>query len=225
MTENLHEGHRKKVRERYLSEGSDSFNEHQLLELLLYGTIPRKDTNEIAHRMLNAYGSLPALCDADPKDICNTCKVGENTAISVSLVSSIAKRYTKLKWDEKTLLNSPGNAGAYARTLFVDKQYECFYLICVNSQNRLNHPALVQNGTLNEVPVYTRLIVELALRHKAHSVILAHNHPGGSLTPSQEDINITNTVISALDTININVNDHIIVAGNKYISLKEQNYF
>jgi len=224
----LHEGHRKKVRERFKNEGSDSFNDHQLLELVLFNTIPRKDTNEIAHRMINAYGSLTALCDADPQDICNTCNVSENTAVAVSIVSALAKRYTRLKWNEqneKTLLNSPDKAGAYAKTLFVEKHYECFYLICVNSQNKLNYAALVQNGTLNEVPVYTRIVVELALRYKACSVILAHNHPGGSLSPSQEDINITKTITAALDTVGIKVIDHIIVAFDDYFSLKENHCF
>jgi DNA repair protein RadC len=227
MEGKLHEGHRQRLKEKYLSNGLEHFSDHEVIELLLFYAIPRKNTNEIAINMINEYGSLAGLCEADPRDICNNCEVSENTAILISLVSSLSGRYIgdkENKYNDETL-SKPEYAGEYAIKLFYGKHYEHFYLICLNSQNKINHAAVVQKGTLNEVPVYTRIIVELALRHKAHSVILTHNHPGGSLVPSQDDINITNAVKAALDTINIKVNDHIIVAGNKYISLKQHNYF
>ncbi|WHH60660.1 DNA repair protein RadC [Petroclostridium sp. X23] len=221
---NLHEGHRKRVKERFLKEGLDSFNDHQVLELLMFYAIPMKDTNELAHRMIKEFGSLSGLFEANPKDICNKCGVSENSAILISLVPSLARRYFKGKWGEKIVLNSASKAGEYSVSLFVGKHYENFYIICLDSQNRVKHSALVHEGSINEVPVYPRIIVELALRHQAHSIILAHNHPGGSLKPSQEDINITNTIVSVLESIDIKVRDHIIVSGDKYISLKQNNF-
>lgn len=95
-------------------------------------------------------------------------------------------------------------------------------MICLDAQNRVNYAALVHEGTINEAPVYPRLIVETALRHQANSVILAHNHPGGSLQPSQADIEVTKRITAALEAISIGVVDHIIVAGERYVSFAEK---
>ncbi|WP_236860077.1 JAB domain-containing protein [Candidatus Formimonas warabiya] len=225
MDKKLHEGHRRRVKERYLTEGLDSFTDHQVLEMLLFYCIPMKDTNEMAHKMVREFGSLAGLFEADPRDIGQRCGVSENTAILVSLIPSLARRYFKGKWGEKPVLNTPSKAGAYAVSLFVGRQYESFFVICLDAQNRVNYPALVHEGTVNEVPVYPRLILELVLRHQAHSVILTHNHPGGSLSPSQTDIEVTKAIISTLAPISVKVLDHIIVAGDQFISLKQKNYF
>lgn len=225
MEENLHEGHRKRLKQKYLNNPS-SLAEHELLEILLFYAVPRRDTNEIAIKMIKKFGTLSGLCDADVKDIANVCDVKENIALLISLVSKISNRNEseKAKNHKAMKINSPENAGRHAIELFRGAKYEQFYLICLNSQKWINYSALVQEGTINEVAVYTRLIVELALRHKAHSVILSHNHPGGSLTPSKEDIDITRAIEAALETINIIVNDHIIVSGDQFVSLKQHNY-
>lgn len=226
MEKNLHKGHRDRLKKKFLND-EKSLAEHELLELLLFYAIPRKDTNEKAIKMIRTFGTFSGLFDADPKQIATDCNVSLNVALLISLVSKISKENENKKKEkdkDKKKLNTPQHAGAHAIELLRDAKYEQFYLICLNSQKWVNHSALVQEGTINEVAVYTRIIVELALRHKAHSVILSHNHPGGSLTPSNEDINITRAIEAALETINIAVNDHIIVAGNQYVSLKEQNY-
>jgi len=222
MSENLHEEHRKRVRARYLKEGLDGFEDHQVLELLLFYSIPRRDTNELAHRMIEKFGNLPTLFEADPADIQKRCGVSEKTAILISLIPSLARRYFKEKWGEKPVITSSFKAGNYAITLFTGRTYEVFYVLCLDSQNRVNYAALVHEGTINEAPVYPRLIVETALRHQANSVILAHNHPGGSLQPSKADIDVTKKIIAALEPISIKVMDHIIVAGDKYFSFAEK---
>lgn len=223
MDKKLHEGHRQRVKNRYLTEGLDTFEDHQVLEMLLFFCIPMKDTNELAHKMIREFGSLAGLFEADPKDISRRCGVSENTAILVSLTPSLARRYFKGKWGDKPNINSSSKAGDYIVSLFAGRTYEVFFVVCLDSQNCVNHAALVHEGTLNEVPVYPRLIVELVLRHQANSVILAHNHPGGSMNPSQDDVEITKKVISALEPISVKVLDHIIVAGDKYMSFKEKN--
>jgi DNA repair protein RadC len=118
-------------------------------------------------------------------------------------------------------LNYSSKAGEYCVSLLAGRTYEVFYALCMNSQNRLIYAALVQEGTLSEAPVYPRLVVEAALRHKAYSVILVHNHPGGSLQPSRADIELTGKVSKALEPISVAVIDHIIVAGDRYFSFKE----
>ena len=219
---NIHSGHRDRMKSRFISEGLDGFNQHQILELLLFYAIPRKDTNEIAHRLIKKYGSLSGVFEADPKDIADTPGMGLNSAILLSLVPSLARIYFKDRWGIKPALNSSSKAGEYAISLFAGRSYEVFYVLCLDSQNKVNYAALVHEGTINEAPVYPRLIVETALRHKANSVILAHNHPGGSLKPSSADIEVTRKIVSALRSISIDVVDHIIVSGDRYVSFAEK---
>lgn len=222
MEKNIHSGHRERVRERFMEEGLDSFKDHEILELLLYYCVRQRDTNALAHKMLKEYGTLHDLLEAHPRDIARRCKVSLNTATLISLCVPLARRYMNRKWGERPVLNSSFKAGEYAMTLFAGRIYEAFFAICLDSQNRVNHAALVHEGTINEAPVYPRLIVETALRHKASSVILAHNHPGGSLKPSVADIEVTKKIYAALKSISINVVDHIIVAGQSYTSFAEQ---
>ena len=222
MEKKLHEGHRQRVKDRYLAEGLDSFTDHQVLEMLLFYCIPMKDTNELAHKIINEFGTLAGLFEADPKDIRERCGVSENTSIMVSLVPSLSRRYLKTKWGDKPVLSSSSKAGEYAISLFAGRTYEAFFLICMDAQNRVIHADLVHEGTINEAPVYPRMIVEAALRHKANSVVLAHNHPGGGLQPSNADIEVTQRITAALETISISIIDHIIVAGNKYVSFAEK---
>lgn len=218
----MHEGHRDRLKNRFLTEGLDGFEQHQILELLLFYVIPRRDTNPLAHQLLEKYGSLASVLEADPKDLASMTGIGNNTALLLSIIPSLARIYFKDKWGEKPVLNSSSKAGEYAVSLFAGRNYEVFYVICMDAQNRVNFAALVHEGTINEAPVYPRLIVETALRHQANSVILAHNHPGGSLKPSSADIEVTKRISSALGAIAINVVDHIIVAGSGYASFTEK---
>ncbi|MDD4169197.1 MAG: DNA repair protein RadC [Desulfotomaculaceae bacterium] len=221
MGKNLHAGHRQRVKARYLAEGLDDFEDHQVLELILFYCIPIRDTNELAHRILNEFGSLAGVLEADPRELCRRCGVSENTAVLISLIPPLARRYFKAKWGGKPELNSSSKAGEYVVSLFIGRTYEVFYVICLDAQNRVNYAALVQEGTINEAAVYPRLIVEAALRHQANCVILAHNHPGGTLRPSDADIQVTKKIVTALGTIAVHVADHIIVAGESYYSFAE----
>jgi DNA repair protein RadC len=221
MSRNLHEGHREKVKQRFIEEGLNAFEDHQVLELLLFYTIPRKDTNEMAHRLLEKFGTLESLFDSKPEELVKKGKVTRNTAIFLSMVPELARRYMMLKQGRKPVLDSSSKAGQFITTLFIGKTYEAFYVCCLNSQNQLNYAALVHEGTINEAPVYPRLIVETALRHQASSIILAHNHPGGSLKPSNADIEVTRKICDAMKTISVSVIDHMIAAGNNYFSFAE----
>ncbi|MDQ2087201.1 DNA repair protein RadC [Herbivorax sp. ANBcel31] len=218
----MHEGHRKRLKNRFLEEGLDSFESHQILELLLFFSIPRRDTNEIAHRLLKRFGSLSGVLDADLKELVKVEGIGENSAFLISMIPQLSRRYSNDRWRKKPELNSSTKAGQYTVSLFEGRSYEVFYVICLDAQNRVNYADLVHEGTINEAPIYPRVIVERALRHKANSVILAHNHPGGSLNPSRGDIEATKVIKNALESISIKVVDHIIVCGEKYISFAER---
>lgn len=218
----MHEGHRQRLKNRFITEGLDGFEPHQILELILFYSIPRRDTNELAHLLINKYGSLSGVLEADPKDLSQTPGIGENSAILLSLIPSLSRIYFRDRWGDKPILDSTVKAGQYAISLFSGRNYEVFFVICLDSQNKVNYSALVHEGTINEAPVYPRIIVETALRHKASSVIIAHNHPGGSLNPSKADNEATKRIAAALDSISINMLDHVIVSGDKYFSYAEK---
>jgi len=221
MDKTPHQGHRQRLKKRVIKEGIDSFEDHQILELLLFYCIPMKDTNELAHRLIHEFGSLAGVFDADPKDLCARVGVTENTGILLSLIPALARRYHQGRFRDKVVLDSTTTAGDYAITLFTGRINEAFYVICLDTQNRVNHAALLHEGTINEAPVYPRLIVETALRHQAAAIILAHNHPSGSLQPSAADIDVTRRIKQATEAIAITVADHIIVAGELYYSFAE----
>jgi len=218
----MHEGHRSRLKNRFLEDGLDGFQDHQILELLLFYAIPRKDTNELAHSLINQYGSLSGVLEADPKDLAKTAGLGGNSAILLALIPSLARLYLKDRWGTRPNIDSTARAGEYVLTLCSGRTYEVFYVICLDAQHKVIYPALVHEGTIDQAPVYPRIIVETALRHKAHSVILAHNHPGGSPTPSPQDIEVTKRIQIALEPISISVLDHIIAAGEAYVSCAEK---
>lgn len=218
----MHEGHRNRLKNRFIEEGLDSFEDHQILELVLFYAIPRKDTNELAHFLIEKFGSLSGVFEADSKELAKTPGIGENSATLLALIPSLARIYFKDRWGIRPELNSTTKAGEYVLTLFAGRPYEVFYVICLDAQHKVINAAIVHEGTIDQAQIYPRLIVETALRHKAHSVILAHNHPGGSSVPSPQDIEATKKIRQALEPISITVLDHIIVAGDKYVSCAEK---
>jgi DNA repair protein RadC len=210
------------MRERYLNDnGFDSFADHEALELLLFYCIPQRDTNELAHKMLREFGSLANLMDAHPKDIVKRCKISENTAIMVSMIPKLAKRYYKSKWEKNARLINSQIAGRYLIDLFAERNTESFYLLCLDAQRRLNNAAIISEGTVEETAVYIRNIIQSALLHNAVNVVLSHNHPGGSVSASGADIEATRQIIRAFDLMEITVLDHIIVANGRYFSFAE----
>ncbi|MDL2280290.1 DNA repair protein RadC [Selenomonadales bacterium OttesenSCG-928-I06] len=224
MAENLHKGHRLRVKKRFLKEGLDGFADHQILEFLLYYAIPMKDTNELAHKILKEFGSISNVFEAHPNDIMKRCNVTENIAILISLVPHLAKRYNQDKWGNKPCLNTSSKVGNYAIDLFTGRVYESFFLICLDNQGNLNNAVLLHEGTIDEVSVYPRLVVEAAIRYNAAMVVLAHNHPSGSLVPSDDDKSTTIRVRTALNAISVRLIDHIIVAGTEYYSFSENGF-
>ena len=223
MKENIHNGHRSRVRERYLTQGGDGFADHELLELLLFSCIPMRDTNALAHRLINEFGSLSLLIEANPIDMIKRCNISENTAIFISAQTQLLHRYLQNKQEKRKLLNSSQAVGEFSLGLLAHVHCERFYMLCLDTSHRLLNTVLLAEGTVREAIVYPRSIVENALRFQSSSVILLHNHPGGSLSPSLSDISLTTTVVKTLNLIDIEVADHIIVAENNYFSFAEEN--
>ena len=219
---NLHKGHRQRVKDRYIAESLDSFEDHQVLELLLYYAIPYRDINDLAHRLLDKYGSLSGVFEADYYDLRTVSGIGANTAMLLTMVPSLSRVYQLDKWGKKPIMGSTAALGEYAVNLFIGRTYEVFYLICLDAQNRVNHAALIYEGSINEVAIYPRIVVETAIRHKAKNVVLVHNHPGGSLQPTSSDMDLTWRLVDIMKDISISVVDHIIVSNSSYLSFAEK---
>ena len=210
------------IKERYKSEaGMDSFAEVEALEMLLFYVCPRSDTYEMANKMLKKYGGLGNLLDASPLDIVEQCGVTENTALLLSIVPKIAKKYSLSKWERSLRLITSEKAGEYLVDVFADLSVERFYILCLDAQRRLINCRKISEGTIEETPIYPRNIVQAALQHNAVSVVLAHNHPGGSVSASGADIEATRQIVRAFEPLDIGVLDHIVVAGAKYFSFAE----
>jgi DNA repair protein RadC len=221
--DNLHRGHRERLRRRFLAEGLDAFEDHQVLELLLFHVIPRSDTNPISHQLLRRFGSLSAVLEADPRDLATMEGVGEQAAVFLSLIPQVTRRYfqDRVSRDRPRLTTSEAVAD-YLVPLMAGRPEEVFYVLCLDTQCRLLYPALIGEGTVKEAHVHPRHVVEEAIRHRAASVILAHNHPGGTAHPSNQDHQLTRHLVQALGALDIPVLDHIIVAGQQTYSFTRE---
>jgi DNA repair protein RadC len=215
----LHHGHRERLRARFLEDGLDGFEDHQVLELLLFYAVPRTDTNPIAHRLMQRFGTLSAVLEADPKDIASVEGMGDKVAAFLSLIPQVTRRYFHDRVNrDKPPLTSSEAVTEYLVPLMAGRPEEVFYVLCLDSRCRVLYPALIGEGTVKEAHVHPRHVVEEALRHRAASVILAHNHPGGTAKPSNADHQLTALLVQALGAIGIPVLDHIIVAGEQAYS-------
>ena len=218
---NIHEGHRDRMRSRFLQEGADGMATHEILEMLLYGTIPRVDTNEIAHHLLDEFGSISNLIEADPHEIAKTAGVGTKSAVFLSLLHELVLRYEREKVEQKPALTSISRSVEYCRALLAFRPTERFYVICLDSRRKILHTSKISEGTVNDAAVSPRMVVEKALRYQATSVLLCHNHPKGSVKPSFDDINLTARLKRMLEPLGVEVVDHIIIGENEYFSFFE----
>ena len=218
--ENLHENHRARVRETFKRTGADGMPDHNLLELLLFYSIPRKDTNEIAHRLIAAFGSLSRVFEASYEELMEIEGIGESSALLISMIPSICRRYIESSNSPKVNLSEPEEAMNYIiRKYYGSNKVESFYMLCLDAVGNLLNCCKLGEGTPGSVIVDKRKVLETALRNKADKVIFAHNHPNGIAAPSKDDINMTSELSSVLFSVGIRLADHIIVAGNEAVSL------
>ena len=220
MTKNLHANHRQRVRARFIKDGNlDSFEQHQVLELLLFYAIPRRDTNELAHKLLNEYGSLYTLMNAKPEDIVKRCKVSEQTAVLISMIPFVCRKFLGSALDgEKVLINSFSAAYNYFESVLSGQTFESFYMLCLDLNKKVKKLVKISDGVTNSSPVYMEKVVGDALLHRASFVIIGHNHPNGSKKPSSADVEVTMKITNALAHVNIQVLDHIIICGDDCFS-------
>ena len=215
----IHKDHRQRVKARLASEGLDSFNEHQVLELLLFYAIPRRDTNEIAHNLINRFGSLSQVIDAPVKELIKVDGISENTAIFISLIKQLERYYHVNRALETSILKSIEDCGAYLVPFFSGRNHEVVFLLSLDAKCKVLSCRMVEEGSVNSAGISIRKIVDMALTENATSVILAHNHPSGIALPSDEDKIVTYKIAEALRYVDVTLIDHIVVADDDYISM------
>ena len=216
-----HAGHRKRMKSRFLHYGLSNFDDHNILELLLFYAQPRKDTNALAHRLMETFGSLDAVFEAPPEALMKVEGIGESAAVLIHLVPEAARRYRIAKETPGNIISSSEDVGRYMIPRFLNCRGEAVYLICLDPKRRVLGCHELSSGSPTSVSVTVRQIVEIALTQNAAAVILAHNHPNGLALPSPEDNASTQRIRNALALVNIPLLDHIIVSGEDFVSMAD----
>jgi DNA repair protein RadC len=215
-------GHRKRLKQKFLTAGLGAFLDHEVLEFLLIYAIPQQDVKPLAKCLLREFGSLKGVVDAEITALEKVSGIGEHTAILFKLLKEIAVLYLKQKAKEKTQIACTSELLDYVRTAMGGKRDEEFCVIYLDAQNQIIACETVQKGIANQAVVYPRQVLENALRNKASALILAHNHPSGHVRPSDADIRLTKTIQDAARMLDILVHDHIIIGEDRFFSFREQ---
>ena len=218
MEQEVHAGHRARLRERFLKEDMSTFAPHEALELLLTFAIPRRDTNDLAHALIARFGTLHAVLEAPVEELTAVPGIGENAAALLHLTLPLFRLYEKDKQVKRPSMDTFSEVESYCRALFKGVMIEKFYVLCFDTRLKLISAQLIAEGTLGEVAVYPRHVLAALLRQNAAGAVLCHNHPGGSDTPSDEDVALTEHIEALLTGVGIRLYDHILIAGDKSFS-------
>ena len=220
----VHDDHRKRMKCQFSEHGGEGMNDIRFLEMLLFYAIPRRDTNELSHVLLERYGSIRGVLDAEESDLRNIPGIGEGTALYLKTVREALRRYMTSPLREKAFVCSSSDAGSYFLPVLEYETEEKVYLMCLNGRGGVISCAQIASGTLCAVNVSIRRIVDDAVRRRSASVVLAHNHPEGFAIPSAEDRMFTQELKHALQLMDIRLMDHIIVADGDYVSFAQSGY-
>lgn len=222
---NLHDGHRERVREKYMADGSlEGYAPHNILELLLFYALPRGNTNELAHKLINRFGCLSAVLDASVTELMKVDGVGKSTAVFLSMLPGVFKEYSKDKADFRGIAED-GQIGEYICSRFLGETVERVLLVCLDNRLNVLGTEFISDGFVDYTTVDVRAMLDSVIRHKATAAIIAHNHPRGYAFPSQEDLDATVSIRKALEIVNVRLIDHLIVANDDYVSLASSSKF
>ena len=217
--QNPHVGHRARMRARFRASGLDGFASHEVLEFLLYHTHSRCDTNEIAHNLIEAFGSLPGVLEASYEELKKVDKIGDVSATFIPFLLALFRRYSREKEESRDTFDTISRLNSYCRSLFVGSTVEQVYMLLFDNSMHILDCTLLAHGTVNSVSVMTRRIAEKALEKHASFVVITHNHPDGLPLPSAEDIHMTNVIEDALSLFQIPLLEHILVANTECVPL------
>lgn len=218
------EGHRKRLRERFLKDGLSGFQDYEVLELLLTLNTPRKDCKSPAKELLKQFKTLHGVFEATPLELSKVNGIGPANQFGIKLVKEIATRYQENKITETDVVSNSNDLIDYLNIAIRDRRKECFTAVFLNAKNKVITTKILFEGSLTSSSVYPREVVQEALNNKAASVIFAHNHPSGEPEPSTEDILITRQLVFACRVMGINVHEHLIIGTTGYYSFADHGY-
>lgn len=213
-------GHRNRLRKRFLQAGADSLHDYELLELLLFQAIPRRDTKPLAKALIKRFGSFSAVVLADPTALQEVKGVGGNVVIALKTVAAAVGLLTREKVLKKDVLSSWDQLLTYLRVKMAHEKNEQFRILFLDTKNTLIMDEVQQTGTVNHTPVYPREVIKRALELGATAIIMVHNHPSGDPTPSDADVEMTREVQDAGEKLGVMLHDHVIIARNGHTSLR-----
>ncbi|WP_022720823.1 DNA repair protein RadC [Rhodopseudomonas sp. B29] len=213
-------GHRERLRERFREAGADALSDYELMELVLFRALPRRDVKPLAKSLIARFGSFAEAVHAPETRLREVEGLGEAAITEIKLIAATSARVAKGQLKNRTVLSSWSAVIDYCRTAMAFADKEQFRILFLDKRNQLIADELQQTGTVDHTPVYPREIVKRALELSATAVIMVHNHPSGDPTPSQSDIQMTKTIMGIADPLGISVHDHIIVGKNGHASLK-----
>ena len=218
-----HGGHRQRMREKYLEHGIESFKEHEALELFLFYGVPYKNTNPLAHKLIEDFGSLSAVFDAPPS-LLREYGLSDHLITHIKLMPDMARLYMIDKSDNPSKVVDMGNLCKFFQPLFFGKTEEVMRLLLLDKKGKSIYSGIISKGSVNSTDVSIRKICELALYYNAKYAAISHNHPSGLAKPSANDIDCTNKVFIALQLISVRLLDHIIVADDDAVSMALSGY-
>lgn len=216
----LHVGHRERLRQRFTVGGADAMPDYELLELLLFRAIPRRDTKDLAKRLLARFGSFAEVINAAPERIKEVKGAGEAVASELKLIRAVALRLKRDELIRRPSVSSTSDVLDYVRAAQGYESRELFRILFLDKKNKVIADEVQGHGTVDHTPVYVREVVKRALEVGATALILVHNHPSGDPTPSRADIDMTKLIVAAARPFNIAIHDHIIVGREGHASFR-----
>ena len=222
--QSVHKGHRERLKARFLETGLDSFTDVQALELLLFYAIPQKDTNPIAHALLDRFGSLSQVLDAPLEALKKVPGISDHSASLLRLVTELARFYQVDSAQRTEVLTSLDACGRYLVPRFFGRKVETVFLLCLDAKCKVLCCREIGEGSVNAASISVRKVVEAALSANATTVVLAHNHPSGVALPSADDVQTTRRIAAALSAVEVKLIDHIVVAEGDFISMAQSGY-
>ena len=224
MAENKrHKGHRQRMRERVQSYGLDSLAEHEALEYVLYLTNAQKDTNGIAHDLIDRFGDFAAVLEASEEELCTVEGVGPSTARMLHLLPQLSRYYGRRRTSTTRCYKTTAQMGSYLMAKFAWSDYERAMLVSLDSRKRVRAAVWLREGTSDRVSLDIKNVVAAAIKGGTDAVVLCHNHPNGVALPSLEDMDATGSIARALGLVNVHLLDNIILHGSEYVSMRDAN--
>lgn len=223
---NVHAGHRQRMRDKAFNYGFEPFEQHELLEMLLYSVIPQKDTNPIAHNLINSFGSFHAVFDAPVEELMKISGMTKSAGFLLKLIPEISAEYLQDKVSgEKLSVTSCKDAYEFIAPKFIGKTNEEVYVLFLNTAGKLLASEILDKGSFSYANINSRKLISLCLKHNAAGIIICHNHPSGNSAPSPDDMIATKNIRTALNGVSVKLLDHIIITDNGYTSMREMKQY